>query len=74
MKTEFLLLALYEKPFLNLKETAEAIGISLQSAYNLRSMKLFPIPLLENPIRASVQDVAEYIDQQRELAKEKVKT
>lgn len=74
MKTEFMLLALYEKTFLNFKETCEAMGISLQTGYNLRSLNTFPIALLESPIRASVQDVAEYIDQQRELAKEKVKT
>jgi predicted DNA-binding transcriptional regulator AlpA len=73
MKTEFLLLALYEKTFLNFKETCEALGISLQTGYNMRSMNTFPIALLEGPIRASVQDIAEYIDQQRELAKEKVK-
>ena len=74
MKTEFMLLALYEKTFLNFKATCEAMGISLQTGYNLRSLNSFPVPLLESPIRASVQDVAEYIDQQRELAKEKVKT
>lgn len=73
MRTEFMLLALYEKPFLNFKETCEAIGLSLQTGYNARSAKQFPVPLLESPLRASVQDVAAYIDQQRELAKEKVK-
>lgn len=71
MKTEFMLLALYEKPFLNFQETCEAIGWGLQTGYNARSKKKFPIVLLDNPLRASVQDVAEYIDQQRELAKEK---
>lgn len=73
MKTEFMLLALYEKPFLNFKETCQAIGIALQSGYNMRSQNSFPIPLLESPVRASVQDVATYIDEQRELAKEKEK-
>lgn len=73
MKTEFLLLALYESPFLNFAEVCKAIGISLQSGYNLRSANCFPVPLLERPIRAAVQDVAAYIDDQRELAKSKVK-
>lgn len=73
MKTEYMLLSLYEKPFLNFKEVCEAIGIALQTGYNLRTQNAFPIPLLEAPVRASVQDVAIYIDQQRELAKEKVK-
>jgi predicted DNA-binding transcriptional regulator AlpA len=73
MKTEYFLLALYEKPFLSFAETCEAIGISKQSGYNMRSMNTFPIAMLDSPLRASVQDIAEYIDQQRELAKEKVK-
>jgi predicted DNA-binding transcriptional regulator AlpA len=74
MKTEFMLLALYEKPFLTLKEVCEAIGIALQTGYNLRSQNAFPIPLLEGPVRASVQDIAAYIDEQREIAKAKVKS
>lgn len=71
MKTEYLLLSLYQKPFLSFKETCDAIGVSLQAGYNARSQKSFPIPMLESPLRASVQDVAAYIDQQRELAKGK---
>ena len=72
MRTEYLLLALYEKPFLSFQETCKAIGISVQAGYNARSQKCFPIPMLEAPLRASIQDVARYIDQQRELAKEKI--
>lgn len=70
MKTEFLLLTLYEKPFLNFQETCEAIGIKLKTGYNMRSERMFPIPMLESPLRASVQDVAEYIDLMREQARE----
>jgi predicted DNA-binding transcriptional regulator AlpA len=73
MKTEFMLLALYEKPFLNFEEICKAIGIAKQTGYNLRSQNAFPIPLLESPVRAHVQDVAEYIDQLRDQAKEKVR-
>lgn len=73
MNTEFLLLALYEAPFLTFAQVCKSIGVSLQTGYNMRSNKSFPVPLLENPIRAAVQDVAAYIDTQRELAKEKVK-
>lgn len=72
MKTEFMLLAIYQKPFLTFQETCDAIGISLQAGYNARNLKQFPIPVLEKPIRVSIQDIAEYIDQQREIAKEKV--
>lgn len=73
MNTEFLLLGLYESPFLNFAQTCKAIGISTQTGYNLRSQGMFPVPVLENPIRAAVQDIAVYIDEQRELAKGKVK-
>lgn len=73
MKTEFMLLALWEKNFLNFKETCEAMGISLQTGYNMRSQNMFPIAMLESPLRASIQDIAEYIDNQREAAKGKVK-
>lgn len=69
MNTEFMLLALYEHPFLKFEEICDAIGMSRQTGYNRRGNNTFPIPLLENPLRASVQDVAAYIDEQRELAK-----
>lgn len=71
MNTEFMLLALYEKMFLNFEETCKAIGIPLQTGYNLRSQNQFPIPMLEKPIRTSIKDVAEYIDHQLELSREK---
>lgn len=73
MQTEFMLLALYEKPFLNFAEACKAIGITTQAGYNLRSQGVFPIPVLEGPIRVAVHDIAAYIDQQRELAKERMK-
>ncbi len=73
MNTEFMLLSLYEKPFLNFEEICKAIGISKQTGYNMRSHNTFPIALLEGPLRASVQDIAAYIDTQREAAKEKIK-
>lgn len=72
MNTEFLLLGLYESPFLNFAQTCKAIGISTQTGYNLRSLGTFPVPLLESPIRAAIQDVAMYIDEQREQARKKV--
>lgn len=72
MKTEFLLLSLYQKPFLSFQETCKAIGISVQSGYNARSSGTFPIPMLDHPLRASIQDVAAYIDKQRDEAREKI--
>lgn len=70
MKTEFMLLALYEKPFLNFKETCSAIGISLQAGYNLRSQKAFPIKMIDGPLRASIIDVAAYIDKLRDITEQ----
>lgn len=72
MQTEFLLLSLFESPFLTFAQVCKAIGISRQHGYNLRQIKQFPIPLVESPLRAAVQDVAAYIDAQREIAQEKV--
>lgn len=72
MQTEYLLLSLYEKPFLSFQETCKAIGVSRQAGYNARSQGTFPIPMLEHPLRASIQDIAEYIDKQREDAKGKI--
>lgn len=69
MQTEFMLLGLYGSPFLTFEEVCKTIGISKNYGYNLRHQKVFPIPLMDAPLRAAVQDVAEYIDQQRELAK-----
>lgn len=72
MQTEYMLLSIYEKPFLSFAETCEAIGISKQSGYNARSAGTFPIPMLDHPLRASIQDIAAYIDKQRDEAREKI--
>ena len=72
MRTDYMLLSIYNKPFLSFSEICDAIGVSKQSGYNARCQGSFPIPLLERPLRASVQDVAAYIDRERELAKERL--
>ena len=69
MNMVYMLLALYERPYLNFQETCDAIGISKQTGYNLRNNKKFPIAMLESPLRADVRDVAAYIDEQREKVK-----
>lgn len=71
MKTEFLLLTLYESNILTFEQICETLGISRKRGYNLRSEGKFPIPLLENPLRADVRDVAEYLDEIREKVKKK---
>lgn len=65
MNTEFMLLALYEKPRLNLKEVCHAIGMEPKTAYNRRSSQTFPIRMAGDPLTADVRDVAAYLDQLR---------
>jgi len=68
MNTEFMLLAIYNKPRLSLKEVCSAIGMSIKTAYNRRSAHNFPIPMAGDPLTADVRDVAQYLDQVRESA------
>jgi hypothetical protein len=51
MQTEFMLLAIYNKPRLSPREVCEAIGMSMKTAYNQRSANTFPIPLSGDPLR-----------------------
>jgi hypothetical protein len=68
MQTEFMLLAIYNKPRLTLKEVCQAIGMSMKTAYNKRSANIFPIPMSGDPLHADVRDVAAYLDRLREEA------
>lgn len=65
MNTEYLLLSIYNKPRLNLKEVCSAIGISLQTAYNKRSSHSFPIYMVGDPLMADIRDVAAHLDSMR---------
>ena len=65
MNTEFMLLAIYNKPRLSLQEVCNAIGISIKTAYNKRSSRDFPIHLSGDPLSADIRDVATYIDSVR---------
>jgi hypothetical protein len=58
MTTEFMLLALYNKPRLSLKEVCNAIGMSMKTAYNKCSTHSFPIPMPRDPLMAGIRDVA----------------
>lgn len=62
MQTEFMLLAIYNKPRLTLKEVASAIGMSMKTAYNKRSSHTFPIHMAGDPLTADIRDVAEHLD------------
>lgn len=65
MNTEFMLLAVYNKPRLSLKEVCSAIGMSIKTAYNKRSSHTFPIPMSGDPLTADVRDVAKHLDEMR---------
>lgn len=65
MNTEFMLLAIYNKPRLTFEEVCTAIGIKLQTGYNMRSMRTFPVKVSGKPLTADVRDVAAYIDVMR---------
>lgn len=69
MQTEFMLLAIYNKPRLNLDETCQALGISTATGYTHRSLGKFPVNMAGNPLSADVRDVAAALDHLREQAK-----
>ncbi|MGP9772188.1 pyocin activator PrtN family protein [Halomonas citrativorans] len=76
MKTEFLLLACYEKPLIPLNVFChDVMGIALQTARNRMAQGTFPVPLTYTarlPM-VHVSDAAAYIDQQRESAEKPLK-
>lgn len=69
MQTEFMLLSIYDKPRLLLKEVCQAIGMSLKTVYNHRSAHTFPIPMSGDPLHVDIRDVAAYVDEQRATEK-----
>ncbi|WP_280570658.1 pyocin activator PrtN family protein [Chromohalobacter sp. 296-RDG] len=69
MKTEFMLLAVYEKPMIPLDVFARDImGVELQTARNRIAAGTFPVPLTRTARQPMVHiaDAAKYIDQKRE--------
>lgn len=71
MNTQFMLLAIYNKPRLSLDETCEALGISTATGYTHRARGKFPVAMSGSPLTADVRDVADALDRLRELAKER---
>lgn len=69
MRTEFMLLAIYNKPRLNLEETCQALGMSTATGYTHRSLGKFPVAMSGSPLTADIRDVAEALDQLREQGK-----
>lgn len=69
MQTEFMLLAIYNKPRLSLDETCQALGISTATGYTHRALGKFPVAMSGKPLTADVRDVADALDRLREEAK-----
>lgn len=68
MRTEFMLLAIYNKPRLNIDEVCNALGISTATGYTHRSLGKFPVPMSGNPLMADIRDVAAAVDALRDEA------
>jgi hypothetical protein len=66
MQTEFMLLAIYNKPRLSLEETCQALGMSAATGYTHRSLGKFPVPMSGKPLTADVRDVAAALDRLRD--------
>jgi len=66
MRTDFMLLAIYNKPRLSFDQVCEAIGVAKQTGYNLRARGEFPVPLAGNPLTADIRDVAAHLDTMRQ--------
>lgn len=69
MQTEFMLLAIYNKPRLSLDETCQALGMSTATGYTHRSLGKFPVAMSGSPLTADIRDVAVALDQLREQGK-----
>lgn len=71
MRTDFMLMAIYNKPRLNFEETCNALGIALATGYSQRSRGTFPVPMAgKGPnLSADIRDVALAIDRIRETAR-----
>lgn len=68
MQTEFMLLAIYNKPRLSLDETCQALGMSTATGYTHQSLGKFPVAMSGIPLTADIRDVAAALDQLREGA------
>ncbi len=71
-KTEFMLLAIYNKPRLNIDEVCNALGMSTATGYTHRSLGKFPVKMSGSPLAADIRDVSAAIDKLREEAMENV--
>ncbi|CAB4122491.1 hypothetical protein UFOVP33_13 [uncultured Caudovirales phage] len=66
MQTEFMLLAIYNKPRLTFEQVCESIGVAKQTGYNLRARGEFPVHMTGTPLTADIRDVAAHLDKLRQ--------
>ena len=62
MRTDFMLLAIYNTPRIAFEQVCDAIGMAKQTGYNLRAKDEFPVQMAGKPLTADIRDVAEYLD------------
>jgi hypothetical protein len=72
MKTEFMLLAIYNKPRLSMDEVCQALGITTATGYTHRHCGKFPVPMAGKPLTADIRDVAAALDKLRKEATESI--
>lgn len=68
MNTEFMLLAIYNKPRLSLDEVCNALGVSIGTGYQQRCRGVFPVNMTGSPLTADIRDVAKTLDVLRDRA------
>jgi len=75
LNTQFALLAVFERPIINLKDVCqEYFGISVKTAMQRIKGQDFPVPTFRlvnserSPVFIKVEDLANYIDQQYQIA------
>lgn len=70
MRTDFMLMAIYNKPRLNFEEVCNALGIAPTTGYTRRSLGTFPVPMTGKGknMSADIRDVANALDELRREA------
>lgn len=63
MRTDFMLMAIYNKPRLTFQEVCHALGLAVPTGYSYKSRGKFPVPLTGNT--ADIRDVAKALDDMR---------
>ena len=66
MRTEYMLLSIYNKPRLSFKEVCDCICLTLEGGRSQRAKGTFPVTLSGSPLSADIRDVAVCLDKLRE--------